>query len=61
MYQCDYCNYESIYKYNVIRHEEGKHGQQSNTNNQQIHPNSNQKDEKSDKVELFGRICWQNI
>ena len=25
MYQCDYCNYESIYKYNVTRHEEGKH------------------------------------
>ena len=41
MYQCDYCNYESIHKYNVIRHEEGKHGQKSNTNNQEIHPNSN--------------------
>ena len=42
MYQCDFCNYESIYKYNVMRHEEGKHGQKSNTNNQEIHPNSNQ-------------------
>ena len=32
MYQCDFCNYESIYKYNVMRHEEGKHGQNSKKN-----------------------------
>jgi hypothetical protein len=42
MYQCDYCNYESIHKYNVTRHEKGKHRQSSNENNQQIHQNSNQ-------------------
>ena len=38
MYQCGFCNYKSIYKYNVLRHEEGKHRQNSNNNNQ----NSNQ-------------------
>ena len=25
MYQSNYCNYHSFYKYNVMRHEEGKH------------------------------------
>ena len=30
MYQCDFCNYEIMYKYNVMRHEKGKHGQNSN-------------------------------
>ena len=34
MYQCGFCNYKSIYKYNVLRHEEGKHRQNSNNNNQ---------------------------
>ena len=32
MYQCDFCNYESIYKYNVMRHKEGKHEQNSKIN-----------------------------
>ena len=31
-----------MYEYNVMRHEEGIHGQNSNKNNQQIHQNSNQ-------------------
>ena len=39
MYQCDFCNYESMYKFNVMRHEKGKHGQK---HNQQINKNSNQ-------------------
>jgi hypothetical protein len=43
MYQCDFCNYESIYKYNVMRHEEGKHGQNSKKNK----PNSFQHTSKA--------------
>ena len=30
MYQCDYCKYESMYKYNVDRHVVAKHKQLRN-------------------------------
>ena len=38
MYQCDYCKYESMYTYNVDRHEVAKH-KQLKTKTYQAHRN----------------------